>query len=102
MKDIVLGDYHPALRRAFQDYNFLKGLTGLVNEVALQGEIDDSKIGRKFKSWCLNAIERKFIQSKFKNTEESMKLDYSPKVEDKVIDSDENNLEKTNDKQDEV
>lgn len=102
IKDVVLGDYHPALRRAFQDYNFLKDLTNLVTEVASKEKIDDSKIGRKFKSWCLNAVERKFIQSKFKDTDESMKFDFSPKVEAKVIDSDENNLEKTTDKQDEV
>jgi len=64
MRDIVPGDYHPALYRAIRDYSSASIFSTLFHEVVFQKETDVSVIGEKFKVWSLLKIKRQLAENK--------------------------------------
>jgi len=109
MDDFELGNYHPGLLRACQDYHVVKDLTTLVTDLASKKEIDDSVIGKRFKSWCSKRIQHTSTEIQMnkqhtsteiqmnKQGENSMKSVGNPKVTVSTEDLDADNLEKTKD-----
>jgi len=100
--DLKLDDYHPALLRAFRDYNIIKDLTTLVTDVDCKKEIEDSEIGKRFKSWCSKRIQQRSELKIIEQEENSMKADDIPKVTVSADDLEEDNLEKTKEEAEKV
>jgi len=100
--DLKLDDYHPALLRAFRDYNIVKDLTTLVTDLDCMKEIEDSEIGKRFKSWCSKRIQQRSELKIIEQEENSIKADEIPKVTVSAEDLNEDNLEKTEEEAEKV
>jgi len=102
IEDLSESEHHPALVRALRDYNLVKDLTNLVSNLACEDEIEDSVIGKKFRSWCSNLKVLKLSENMQKRDEDLMKFNDIPKLVVRGAELERRNIDKKKDELEDV